>query len=187
MSFTELFLIAIALSMDAFAVAICKGLSMPKMNWKNAVIVGLYFGGFQALMPFLGYLLGYQFHEAIEHIDHWIVFILLGIIGINMIREALSGEEEQCDISISPGHMILLALATSIDAMAVGVGFAFLRVNIILAVTVIGITTLVISIGGVKAGNTFGYRYKAKAEIAGGSILILMGLKVLVEHLVHLG
>lgn len=189
MSFTELFLIAIALSMDAFAVAICKGLSMCRMNWKNAVIVGFYFGGFQAFMPFLGYILGDQFHESIKHIDHWVVFILLGIIGINMIREALSKEEEQqqCSISIAPGHMIVLALATSIDALAVGVTFAFLHVNIVLAVSVIGITTFFLSIAGVKAGNVFGDRYKSKAELAGGSILILMGLKVLIEHLYHLG
>jgi len=187
MSFTELFLIAVALSMDAFAVAVCKGLAMPKMNWKNAVIIGLYFGGFQALMPFLGHLLGEQFHEAIEHIDHWVVFILLAIIGINMIREAMSDEEDQCDISVSPGHMIVLALATSIDAMAIGVGLAVLRVNIIMACAIIGVTAFAISITGVKVGNTFGYRYKSKAEIAGGSILILIGAKVLFEHLVHLG
>lgn len=182
MSLLTLFIIAVGLSMDAFAVSICKGLSMKKMSWKNAVIVGLYFGGFQAGMPFIGYLLGSQFKSAITSIDHWIAFILLGIIGFNMIRESLNKEEECVDCSVDPGSMILLAIATSIDALAVGVTFAFLKVDIVPAVSFIGITTFVLSIIGVKVGNVFGTKYKSKAEFAGGLILILMGIKILLEH-----
>lgn len=183
MSLLELFIIAVGLSMDAFAVSICKGLSMCKMSWKNAMIVGLYFGGFQAVMPFFGYLLGSQFKNAIINIDHWIAFILLSVIGINMIREALSSEEESCDASLDFSNMLILAVATSIDALAVGVTFAFLQVSIVPAVSFIGITTFALSVAGVKAGNVFGCRYKSKAEFAGGSILLLMGIKILVEHL----
>lgn len=182
MSLLTLFIIAVGLSMDAFAVSICKGLSMKKMSWKNAVIVGLYFGGFQAGMPFIGYLLGSQFKSAITSIDHWIAFILLGIIGFNMIRESLNKEEECVDCSVAPSSMILLAIATSIDALAVGVTFAFLKVDIVPAVSFIGITTFVLSIIGVKVGNVFGTKYKSKAEFAGGLILILMGIKILLEH-----
>lgn len=182
MSLLTLFIIAVGLSMDAFAVSICKGLSMKKMSWKNAVIVGLYFGGFQAGMPFIGYLLGSQFKSAITSIDHWIAFILLGIIGFNMIRESLNKEEECVDCSVAPGSMVLLAIATSIDALAVGVTFAFLKVNIVSAVSFIGVTTFVLSIIGVKVGNVFGTKYKSKAEFAGGLILILMGIKILLEH-----
>lgn len=182
MSLLTLFIIAVGLSMDAFAVSICKGLSMKKMSWKNAVIVGLYFGGFQAGMPFIGYLLGSQFKSAITSIDHWIAFILLGIIGFNMIRESLNKEEECVDCSVAPGSMVLLAIATSIDALAIGVTFAFLKVDIVPAVSFIGITTFVLSIIGVKVGNVFGTKYKSKAEFAGGLILILMGIKILLEH-----
>lgn len=183
MSLLELFIIAVGLSMDAFAVSICKGLSMCRMSWKNAAIVGLYFGGFQAIMPAFGYLLGSQFKDAIVNIDHWIAFILLSIIGINMIREALNDEEESCDASLDFVNMLILAIATSIDALAVGVTFAFLQVSIVPAVSFIGVTTFALSVAGVKAGNVFGCRYKAKAEFAGGLILVLMGIKILVEHL----
>lgn len=182
MSLFELFIVAVGLSMDAFAVSICKGLSMPRMKWKHAGIIGLYFGGFQAFMPFLGYLLGSQFKGAITSIDHWIAFLLLGIIGANMIREAFSKEEESCDASIEPKGMIVLAIATSIDALAIGVTLAFLQVHILPAVSFIGIITFILSVAGVKAGNVFGYRYKSKAEIAGGVILILIGIKILLDH-----
>lgn len=183
MSLVELFIIAVGLSMDAFAVSICKGLSLARMNWKNAAVVGIYFGGFQAVMPFFGYILGSQFKNSITSIDHWIAFILLGIIGFNMIRESMNKEEESCDASLAPGNMILLAIATSIDALAVGVTFAFLQVSIIPAVTFIGITTFTLALTGVKVGNVFGCKYKSKAEYAGGLILILMGINILIEHL----
>ncbi|HIR60052.1 MAG TPA: manganese efflux pump [Candidatus Faecivivens stercoravium] len=183
MSTYELFIIAVGLSMDALAVAICKGLSMAKMSWKKGIIVGLWFGGFQALMPLIGYLLGAQFESKITAFDHWIAFILLGLIGGNMIREGVSGDEEKTDDSVSIKSMLPLAIATSIDALAVGVTFAFLRVNIVYAVSFIGVITFLLSTVGVKVGNVFGARYKSKAEIAGGVILILMGLKILIEHL----
>ena len=183
MSTYELFIIAVGLSMDALAVAICKGLSMAKMSWRKGIIVGLWFGGFQALMPLIGYLLGAQFESKITAFDHWIAFILLGLIGGNMIREGVSGDEEKTDDSVSIKSMLPLAIATSIDALAVGVTFAFLRVNIVYAVSFIGVITFLPSTVGVKVGNVFGARYKSKAEIAGGVILILMGLKILIEHL----
>ena len=183
MSTYELFIIAVGLSMDALAVAICKGLSMAKMSWKKGIIVGLWFGGFQALMPLIGYLLGAQFESKITAFDHWIAFILLGLIGGNMIREGVSGDEEKTDDSVSIKSMLPLAIATSIDALAVGVTFAFLRVNIVYAVSFIGVITFLLSTVGVKVGNVFGARYKSKAEIARGVILILMGLKILIEHL----
>ncbi len=179
----ELFTLALGLSMDAFAVAICKGLAMPKITASKAAIVGLWFGGFQALMPLLGYLLGVQFKDKITALDHWIAFILLAFIGINMIREALSKKEEQPDASLSFKNMVVLASATSIDALAVGVTFAFLNVQIVPAVSSIGIITFLLSVLGVKLGNVFGIRYKAKAELLGGVILILIGLKILLEHL----
>ena len=169
--------------MDAFAVAICKGLSMSKMNWKKASIIGLYFGGFQALMPLIGYLLGINFQEKITSIDHWIAFILLGIIGINMIKEAISKDSEKQNDSIKFKDMLILAVATSIDALAVGITFAFLKVNILLAISLIGIITFIISVFGVKIGNVFGDKYEKKAEFAGGIILILLGTKILLEHL----
>ncbi|MDD6033450.1 MAG: manganese efflux pump MntP family protein [Oscillospiraceae bacterium] len=183
MTLFELFVIAVGLSMDAFAVSICKGLSMQKMSWKKALIVGLYFGGFQAGMPLLGYFLGSRFQEKIMAFDHWIAFILLCLIGVNMIRESFSKEEEQADASVSVRSMVPLAVATSIDALAVGVTFAFLRVDIVPAVSFIGIVTLLLSMVGVKVGNVFGSRYKSRAELAGGIILVLMGVKILIEHL----
>lgn len=187
MDLIELFLIAVGLSMDAFAVSVCKGLAMPKYTFKKAAIVGLWFGGFQALMPAIGYILGAQFQEAIASIDHWIAFVLLALIGGNMIHEALDNDEEEADASLDVKTMFLLAVATSIDALAIGITFAFLKVNIIPAVCFIGIVTFIISFAGVKIGNVFGARYKNKAEIVGGVILILLGLKILLEHLGFLG
>lgn len=183
MSFIGLFVIAVGLSMDAMAVAICKGLSIGSMSLKKAFIVGIWFGGFQALMPLAGYLLGAQFESKIVAFDHWVAFILLGMIGINMLREGGSHEEEKTEPSVSVKSMLPMAIATSIDALAVGVTFAFLQVEILPAVLIIGITTFILSILGVKLGTLFGNRYKAKAEIAGGIILILMGIKILIEHL----
>ena len=182
MSLIELFVIAVGLSMDAFAVSICKGLSMKKMSWKNAGIAGLYFGGFQALMPTIGYFLGVNFADIIRKYDHWIAFVLLAIIGANMIKEAF-GDEEEMDSKFDVKTMIPLAIATSIDALAVGVSFAFLKVQIFYAALFIGITTFVLSFIGIRVGNVFGTRYKSKAEFAGGIILIGMGCKILVEHL----
>ena len=187
MGLIELFLIAVGLSMDAFAVSVCKGLAMPKCTFKKAAIVGLWFGGFQALMPAIGYILGAQFQEAIASIDHWIAFVLLALIGGNMIHEALDNDEEEADASLDVKTMFLLAVATSIDALAIGITFAFLKVNIIPAVCFIGIVTFIISFAGVKIGNVFGARYKNKAEIVGGVILIFLCLKILLEHLVFLG
>lgn len=186
MSFIELLFIAVGLAMDAFAVSICKGLSVKKINWTHAAKAGIYFGGFQASMPIIGYLLGSQFKETIVSIDHWIAFLLLSIIGYHMIREALCkdiSEDEPCDDSFSAKDMVVLAFATSIDALAVGVTFAFLQVDIISAASVIGIVTLVLSIIGVRVGNVFGNKYKSKAEFTGGLILILMGVKILLQHL----
>lgn len=183
MSLLSLFLIAVGLSMDAFAVSVCKGLAMRKVTLKNAAVVGLWFGGFQGLMPLLGYLLGVRFRSYITAIDHWIAFALLAVIGISMIREALSKKEECADASLSPKVMLLLAVATSIDALAVGVTFAFLQVRILPAVAFIAVITFSLSMAGVKIGNVFGTRYKSKAELAGGIILLLMGVKILLEHL----
>ena len=187
MSLMELFLIAVGLSMDAFAVSVCKGLSVRKATVKHALCVGLYFGGFQALMPLIGYLLGTQFESVITSVDHWIAFGLLAFIGGNMIREALSREEEKLDDSFSFRTMMTLAVATSIDALAMGVTFAFLRVDIVPAVLLIGATTFVLSAVGLKVGNVFGAKYKARAELFGGVVLVLMGLKILLEHLGVLG
>lgn len=183
LSIWELLLIAIGLSMDAFAVSICKGLSMKNMNWKNGVLAGIYFGCFQAGMPLLGYFLGVQFEGMIQSIDHWIAFILLGIIGLHMIREARSSEQEEVNDSFDVKTMTLLAVATSIDALAVGVTFAFLKVQIVPAVSFIGVITFTLSVLGVKIGNVFGTRYKSKAEFTGGLILIFMGIKILIQHL----
>ncbi|MDF2685070.1 MAG: putative rane protein [Clostridia bacterium] len=182
MGFIELFVIAIGLSMDAFAVAICKGLAMKKMNYKNAIITGCFFGGFQALMPLIGYFLGTRFKDYITSFDHWIAFALLAAIGINMIRESRK-ECEAVDASFNLKNMIVLALATSIDALAVGVTFAFLQVDILQAVSLIGIITFTLSIIGVILGFGFGSMFKSKAELCGGIILIIMGLKILIEHL----
>lgn len=183
MSLFELFLLAVGLSMDAFAVAICKGLALKEARGRHMALVGLWFGGFQALMPVVGYFVGVQFKDAITAIDHWIAFGLLAVIGGNMIREALSGEEEEADASLAPRNMLLLALATSIDALAVGVGFAFLSVNITAAAGFIGVVTFLLSGAGVKVGSLFGAKYKSRAELAGGVILILLGTKILLEHL----
>ena len=184
MGLVEIILIAVSLAMDAFAVSICKGLSMKKMDWKKAIIIGLYFGLFQGGMPLIGYLLGVGFEESIKFIDHWIAFGLLAFIGGNMIKEALSkNDEDEVDDSVDFKTMIVLAIATSIDALAVGVTFAFLNVNILLAVALIGIITFVISCIGVKLGNVFGDKYEKKAELAGGIVLVLIGLKILLEHL----
>lgn len=185
MSLAELFLIAVGLSMDAFAVSVCKGLSMPKLNKKHAVIIGLYFGGFQALMPLIGYFLGSHFKDAITSFDHWIAFILLVIIGGNMVKESREKDEDELDASIDVKTMLLLAISTSIDALAVGVTFAFLQVQIVPAVSFIGVTTFVLSVIGVAVGHFFGMKYKSRAELAGGIILILMGCKILIEHLLQ--
>lgn len=185
--FFTLFVLAAGLSMDAFAVAVCKGLAMKKMSWRGAVIVGLWFGGFQALMPAIGYFLGIQFRDKITAIDHWIAFVLLSFIGINMIREAFSKEEGSASAALDVKTMFVMALATSIDALAVGITFAFLNQNLPVAVSLIGITTFVFSVAGVKIGNVFGAKYKAKAELAGGAILILLGVKILLEHLGVIG
>lgn len=192
MSFGELLLIAVGLSMDALAVAVCKGLSLGKIKLKHFVIVGLYFGGFQALMPFIGYLAGYNFQHIISKFDYIIAFVLLAIIGINMIKESRECDEENLNDSFSPKTMIPLAIATSIDALAVGVtlaamGYKFaggISQNIFFAVTIIGITTFMISAAGIKIGNVFGTRYKQKSEFAGGLILILIGLKIFAEHFI---
>ena len=186
--FIELFLLGIGLAMDAFAVSVCKGLGMRRLNKKQALIIGLYFGGFQALMPLIGWLLGSQFQKYITSIDHWIAFILLGFIGGKMMIEAIRewNEEETVEVMDAPldhKNMFVLAVATSIDALAVGITFAFLDTPIIEAITIIGITTMVISIIGVVVGNFFGSRYKSKAEFIGGLILVLLGLKILLEHL----
>ena len=183
MGIIELIVLSIGLAMDAFAVAVCKGLSMPKMNWKKAGVIAAYFGIFQALMPSIGYLLGVNFQENIQSIDHWIAFILLGIIGLNMLKEAISTETENSNDSIKFKDMLILAVATSIDALAVGITFAFLKVNLWLAISLIGIITFTISVAGVKIGNVFGCKYEKKAELVGGLILILLGIKILLEHL----
>lgn len=182
MDIITLFSLAVGLSMDAFAVSVCKGLAMKKLTVKKMIIVGLWFGGFQAFMPVIGYMLGVQFKSRITAIDHWIAFLLLGIIGLNMIRDSRSEEEESASDSLAVKDMLILAVATSIDALAVGITFAFLNVNIFRAVSFIGVITFILSITGVKAGNVFGTRYKAKAELAGGIILILLGFKILLEH-----
>lgn len=183
MSFIELFIIAIGLSMDAFAVAVCEGLSMKKLDIRRGAIMAIFFGAFQAGMPVLGYLLGNQFQKSICHIDHWIAFVLLGLIGVNMIKESLDKEEGECkDNKFNLKYVLILSIATSIDALAVGVTFAFLQVNIIHAVTLIGLTTFILSFLGVKIGNVFGCKYKSKAEFFGGCVLIIMGLKILLDH-----
>ena len=184
MDFLSLFILGVGLSMDAFAVAVCKGLALKKIAFRHALTVGLWFGIFQALMPLLGYLLAAQFTDAIAAYDHWIAFILLALIGGNMIREAVFEKEEaETDGALSFRSMLPLAVATSIDALAVGVTFAFLDVRIVPSVTLIGVTTLILSMLGVKAGSLFGAKYEKKAEILGGVILILLGVKTLLEHL----
>ena len=185
--FIELFLLGVGLSMDAFAVSVCKGLAMNKVNKKQAVMIGLYFGGFQALMPLIGWFLGVRFQKYITSVDHWIAFGLLVFIGGKMILEAVRDSEVQeigeKDLPLDHKEMLVLAVATSIDALAVGITFAFLDTPIIEAIAIIGCTTFLLSILGVVVGNFFGTRYKKKAEIAGGIILVLIGLKILLEHL----
>lgn len=183
MGLFELFLVAVGLSMDAFAVSICKGLSIGKIKVRDMATVGLYFGLFQAIMPLIGYFLGSQFKDYIVSVDHWIAFALLSIIGINMIRESRSCECDAESASLTFKAMLPLAIATSIDALAIGVSFAFLDVEIVPAVSFIGIVTFILSAVGVKIGSIFGTKYKSKSELAGGIILILLGLKILLEHL----
>lgn len=186
--FIELFLMGVGLSMDAFAVSICKGLGMRKVNKKQALVIGLFFGGFQALMPFVGWLLGSQFEKYITSIDHWIAFILLGIIGGKMIVESVKPDKEddevkEMDAPLDLKEMFVLAVATSIDALAVGITFAFLDYPIVEAITIIGISTFFISIGGVYVGNFLENKYEKKAEFAGGLILVLLGVRILLTHL----
>lgn len=196
MGIWELLLLAVGLSMDAFAVSVCKGLAMKRVRLREAAICGVWFGGFQALMPMIGYLLGARFEKYVDRYSSWIAFILLALIGANMIREALGGEEEETSAGLDAKTMLLMAIATSIDALAVGITFACVPVtliassvlvNTILAVCIIGVTTFAISCVGVRIGNAFGTRFKAKAEIAGGVILILIGLKILLTHLGVIG
>ena len=183
MSILEILLLGIGLSMDAFAVSICKGLSTKKLQFKHYLIIGAWFGGFQALMPTIGYFLGSTFEQYITAFDHWVAFVLLAAIGANMIKESFSREESETSASFAFKTMLLMALATSIDALAVGVTFAFLQVNIVPAIIIIGSVTFVISAAGVFIGNIFGSKYKSRAELAGGIILILLGIKILLEHL----
>ncbi len=188
MSNIEIFILAVALSMDAFAVAVCKGLSVSKLKISHMLITGAYFGFFQAFMPLIGYMLGKQFESLITNVDHWIAFVLLGIIGFNMIRESREKDDdcECCKNSegkFSPRVMLPLAVATSIDALAVGITLAFLKVELIPSVSFIGITTFVLSAVGVKIGNIFGSKYKSVSELIGGIVLIAMGTKILLEHL----
>jgi len=181
----ELFAIALGLSMDAFAVAVGKGLCLQRMDYRYAAVTGLFFGGFQALMPLIGFFLGVQFKDYLTSVDHWIIFGLLFLIGLNMILESRKDAEEKCDVT-SHRNLVLLSLATSIDALAVGITFAFLHVDIYASIAVIGITTLTLSFLGVLIGNLFGSKFKSKAEIAGGIVLILIGVKILLEHLGYL-
>lgn len=187
MGIVSILLLAVGLAMDAFAVSVCKGLALTKMSWKTAVIIGLWFGGFQALMPTIGYFLGSTFEAQITAIDHWIAFVLLALIGFNMIREALSKDEEEASATVSAKEMFVLAVATSIDALAVGVTFAFVEMPVLLAVIAIGVITFAISVIGVKIGNVFGTKYKSKAEFAGGVILVGLGTKILLEGLGIIG
>ena len=182
MNIWEIFLVAVGLSMDAFAVAVCKGLKMQRINPKQTSIIALFFGGFQALMPLIGYFLGKQFEQYIVSIDHWITFVLLGIIGGKMIYESFKKDEDD-NGGFSIKEIFVLAIATSIDALAVGITFAFLQVNIAISVSLIGIITFTLSAAGVFIGHKFGEKYKSKAEFTGGLILILIGLKILLEHL----
>jgi len=190
MTLWELFILAVGLSMDACAVAICKGLALRKTRLKDCGLVGLWFGGFQAGMPVIGYFLGRLFADYITAIDHWIAFVLLGFLGVNMIREALGEDDdgcEECDAGLDVKTMFTMAVATSIDALAVGVTFAFLKVQIVPAVSFIGVITFILSAIGVKIGSIFGAKFKKKAELFGGAVLILMGIKILLEHLGILG
>lgn len=186
MGFIELFLVGVGLSMDAFAVAVCKGLGMSRINWRHAVIVALFFGGFQALMPLIGWALGTQFSSLITPIDHWVAFGLLALIGSKMLWDAFRGDDDCADCEEGDGldvrELVLMAIATSIDALAVGITFAFLGVNILAAVALIGVTTFVFSFAGVAIGNQFGSRFEKPATVTGGIVLILLGVKILLEH-----
>lgn len=183
MGITELFILALGLAMDAFAVSICKGLSSRNVELKKSLITGLWFGGFQALMPVIGYFIGSAFERYITAFDHWIAFVLLALIGGNMIKERFSKEENETSSSFSARAMLPMAVATSIDALAIGVTFAFLSVDIFAAASLIGVITFALSAVGVYIGNAFGGKYKSKAELAGGVVLILLGIKILLEHL----
>ena len=183
MNIIEILLIGIGLAMDAFAVAVCKGLSIKKLNLNKMLTVGLYFGFFQGLMPIIGYFLGTSFGNVITKLDHWISFILLILIGGNMINESFEKTSETSNDKVNFKTMIPLAIATSIDALAIGITFAFLRVNIVFSTLIIGITTFVLSVIGIKLGNRFGNKYEKKAQFIGGLILIIIGLKILLEHL----
>lgn len=185
MNFWELALIAVGLSMDAFAVSICKGLKMQKLNGRQATVISLFFGGFQALMPLIGWLLGRQFEAYITNLDHWVAFVLLAFIGGKMALESFKKDDEElCETAkFDMKELLILAVATSIDALAVGITFAFLKVDILTSICLIGVTTFVLSFAGVVIGHKFGAKFKSKAELAGGIILILIGLKILLEHL----
>lgn len=183
MSLLEILLISIGLAMDAFAVSICKGLAMRKMNWKKAIIIGLYFGIFQAIMPIIGYYIGGSFQSLVTNIDHWIILGLLVFIGGNMIKESFENEKAEANDNIDIKTMMILAIATSIDALAVGITFAFFEIDLISVVLAIGIITFILSVIGVKIGNKFGAKYERKSEFVGGLILIIIGIKVLMEHL----
>lgn len=183
MGWVELLIIAVGVSMDAFAVSVCKGLSVQRIRFRHVASTAVWFGGFQALMPFIGYFLGVWFADFVSSVDHWIAFVLLSIIGANMIKESCS-KDENCALEpdFSFKTMFAMAVATSIDALAIGVSFAFLKVNIWAAVALIGLVTGIFSAVGVLIGKYFGCRYKSKAEFMGGIILIAMGLKILLEH-----
>lgn len=185
MGLIELFMVAIGLSMDAFAVSLCKGLNMKRLNYRHALIIAVFFGGFQAVMPLLGWLLGRQFEQYITSFDHWIAFFLLAFIGGKMLKEAFTGGDEspECNDQLDIKELVVLAIATSIDALAAGITFAFLQVSILPSITLIGFITLILSAVGVVVGNRFGVKYKSKAEIVGGFVLIFIGVKILLEHL----
>ncbi len=185
MGILELFMVAVGLSMDAFAVALCKGLNMQKINYRHALIIGAFFGGFQGIMPLFGWILGRQFEQYITSFDHWIAFILLAFIGGKMLMEAFNRDQEVHEFNeqLNIKELVVLAIATSIDALAVGITFAFFQVSILPSITLIGITTFILSVIGVVLGNKFGVKFKSKAEIAGGFVLIFIGVKILLEHL----
>ncbi|NMB36976.1 MAG: manganese efflux pump [Bacteroidales bacterium] len=183
MTFLELFIIAVALSMDAFAVSVAKGLSVERLRPRNIVSVALWFGGFQGLMPVIGFYLGVSFASFVDHVDHWIAFVLLALIGINMIRGAFSKKEDKISADFSFRTMLMMAIATSIDAFAVGVSFSFFNANIWTAALLIALTTALFSAIGIYVGNIFGGRFRSVAEFAGGFILLLVGIKILIEHI----
>ena len=183
MDLFEIVVIGIGLAMDIFAVSVCKGLSMKKLNWKKTIIIALYLGLFQALMPVLGYFLGSTFSTIVQRVDHWIAFILLAIIGGNMIKESADENEKKLNDKVDVKTMILLSIATNIDALAVGVTFAFFEVSLLLAILIIGMISFILSVLGVITGNKFGNKLQNKAELTGGIIIIIIGFKILLEHL----